>query len=365
MKTGIITYHSAYNFGSVLQAYATQKTLEKLGYEAEIINYRMPSQKEFYDARPSGLKGYIKELLYVGRHDDLKKRKTLFENFINHELRLTEEVREPEEAIEQFQKYEVMISGSDQIWNKHSNELKNVDWKYMKPYLLERFTGRKISYASSIVNMTDSELDVIKKSLLRFETISCREQNASERLKKLLKREISTVCDPTFLIDGEEWKKNFVKEKNAADDYVLIYSLGNFKETQKIIREAHNKFKKSKIVVLAPLVPVINFYGVQIITAAGPVEFLNYINNAKLVITNSYHGTLFSINLKKQFFFLDNVNKKDARVTQVLGKLGLQKQIITGIQNIEEISRVDYRAVKGKLEQYRAESLTYLKNALK
>lgn len=364
MRIGIVTYHSAYNFGSVLQAYATQKTIEKLGYKVEIVNYRMPSQKAFYDAKPKGVKGHIKNFLYLGQHANLQKRKVLFENFINNELQLTEEVSEPEQAIELFKKYDAMISGSDQIWNKHSNELRNVEWKYMEPYLLEKFSGRKYSYASSIVDMTDSELNMIKESLQRLDKISCREKNASERLEKLLGKKVSTVCDPTLLITGEEWKKKFKVKKNKTN-YVLVYSLGNFKETQKIIKDVHKKFEKIKIVVLAPLVPVIKTQGVEVVTAAGPIEFLNYINAAQLVITNSYHGTLFSVNLEKPFFFLKDVNKKDERVSQILKKLELQKQVISDIQNIEKIPQINYEEVKNKLGKYRKESLAYLEDALK
>ena len=169
-KIGIITYHSAYNFGSVLQAYATQKILETLGYEATILNYRMKSQYEYYSIIhiKQGLKSFLKDLLHIPQIKQYIARKNRFEKFISS-LNLTHEFAEPDEAKHFENQFDIFISGSDQIWNKHSNELDSVDWSYMDPYLLTFTNKKKISYASSIVNMTSDELKMIASKIAVFD----------------------------------------------------------------------------------------------------------------------------------------------------------------------------------------------------
>ena len=153
MRIGLITYHSAYNFGSVLQAYATQQWQFFEDVLAPIINYRMEEQKHFYQPlyrMNFGVKTWVKDLLQFPCHRRRLQRTDRFEKFFKQKLLLTEELSRPEEVISQWQQYDVIISGSDQIWNKHSCELEHNDWHYMNPYLLKGFNGRKISYASSV-----------------------------------------------------------------------------------------------------------------------------------------------------------------------------------------------------------------------
>ena len=144
MKIGLITYHSAYNFGSVLQALATQEILERMGHSVEIINYRPKSQKQFYAIvnTHNGVKRFVKSILRLNNLSELLTSASRYESFMTTHLKMTQEFAEPEDAGTYSELYDLYISGSDQIWNKNSNELKNVDWKYMDPYLL-RFTQRK------------------------------------------------------------------------------------------------------------------------------------------------------------------------------------------------------------------------------
>ena len=115
-NVGIITYHSAYNFGSVLQAYATEKAIESWGYNAQIINYRMQSQYDYYSILHTkrGVKGFIKDMLHLPQMGQYIQRKRRFEAFIS-QMNLTEEFREPDEALAYTTAFDVFISGSDQI----------------------------------------------------------------------------------------------------------------------------------------------------------------------------------------------------------------------------------------------------------
>ena len=120
-KIGIITYHSAYNYGSVLQAYATQVAVKKLGFDAEIINYRMREQKKIYALYRNGfgLKILLKDLMQIPIQGKRIQRIKKFESFINKKLFITKECSTPKEVQTIWEKYSIIISGSDQIWNKH------------------------------------------------------------------------------------------------------------------------------------------------------------------------------------------------------------------------------------------------------
>ena len=123
MKIGLFTFHAAHNYGSVLQAYATQNFIKKCGFECEIINYRMPNQKKFYNNLYSfsfGFKKGIQKLMRFSEHKERKKRANKFEKFISDDLKTT--VREYsgyEQLTSIVRKYDVLISGSDQVWNEN------------------------------------------------------------------------------------------------------------------------------------------------------------------------------------------------------------------------------------------------------
>ena len=200
---GIITYHSAYNYGSAFQAYATQRAVETLGFDAEIINYRMLEQRRFYSLyKPFkfGKSAVAKDLLQLPIHAKRKKRQQEFEKFFSGFMKLSKEFSEPKDIAQIWNKYDIVISGSDQIWNKHSCELEHNDWKYMEPYLLKGYAGKKISYASSTASMNDSELNRILPYIKQFSYISMREKSSAERMTKLLGRQVENVLDPTFLL---------------------------------------------------------------------------------------------------------------------------------------------------------------------
>lgn len=134
-KLGIITYHSAYNYGSVFQAYALQQYLVNQfpGCQIKMINYRLEKQKEYYKIVrfQFGKMALIKDILQLPILNKRITRSQKFENFINEKFLLTSEYTEPEEVYDIYSDFDIIISGSDQIWNKHSCELHTNEWKYI------------------------------------------------------------------------------------------------------------------------------------------------------------------------------------------------------------------------------------------
>ena len=371
MMLGIITYHSAYNFGSALQAYATQQTLDILGYQTEIINYRMEEQNYYYKKlyrSKYGAKQFIKDLMQFPVHNERIERMAKFERFFTEYMHLSDEFAEPYDAKKMWDKYETVISGSDQIWNKHSFELKRNDWKYMNPYLLEGYSGRKVSYASSVANMTDDELSRIIPYVKKFDSIAMREGESAEKMSALLGRKIPSVLDPTFLLTKEDWIKALDLKKTDEEPYILYYSLGGPKNVS-IHKNAIKKLAKKrgcrvKMVTPSALIsyPEGNFENHP---EYGPVDFLNAVMNAKAVISDSYHGTILSVNFGKDVFSVCRSGGSEFRKTDILKKIGLEDRICTPDDiSGKEFDPIDYTAVYSKLDDLKGQSLDYLKNAL-
>ncbi len=364
LRIALITYHSAYNFGSVLQAYATQDVLEQMGHSVEIINYRPKSQKHFYAVVNihNGLKRFIKSVLRLNNISGLLRRASRYEAFMKKRLKMTTEFERPEVANNYSNSYDVYISGSDQIWNKNSNELKSVDWKYMDPYLLCFTERKKISYASSLNDMNESDVNHIIEPLKQFSSISCREKIACDKLQKMIGVEITNVLDPTLLISGHEWMKIVDVNRIIEDEFILYYSLRGISDVNADLAALLKLFKK--IAVIAPLSPVRPSSQIINMDDAGPEEFIRLIRDAKLIVTTSYHGTLFSVNLHKPFFSIKGRNpNSNTRFEDVLTKLDLCERLIDSAADVND-SSIDYEMVETKIAQYRNESYKYLKRAI-
>lgn len=372
-KVGIITYHAAYNFGSVLQAYATQEIINQLGFSAELINYRMNEQKNIYTMyrTSKGIKTLIKDLMLLPIHKERKLRERKFESFISDYLKLTEEFCDPADFSKQAQPFEAVVSGSDQIWNKHSLELRNVDWSYMNPYLLVGYQGKKISYASSVANMSDEDIQKIAPQLRLFDYISLRENEAIQAVGKYVQAKPEHVLDPTLLLTSEEWTEKLGLKAPIKDDYILFYSLGlgltNKKEIISILQELSRKFGYKVLVVSPYVYEKADDNSMVFCPDYGPIEFLNAVCGAKLIITDSYHGTLFSINFSRPFMSITSGKGAERRKTDILCLLGLEHDMLSTMGEIRSLKRmpeVDFAQVQSILKVEREKSIEYLAKAL-
>ncbi len=367
-RVGIITFHSAYNYGSVLQAYATQEAIIQLGYNAEIINYRPAKQKEAYSNFHfhQGIKTMLRDITLLPIYSDRKMKYEKFEEFLEKRLHLTEVRENAERVNELWSSFPIMVSGSDQIWNQHSLELEGTDMKKMYPYLLHGYCGKKISYASSIASKNDNELKKLQPFLEKFSHISMREKSSADIMSNLLQSEIPHVLDPTFLLTRNDWIERFnLSQKNTR--YILYYSLRSMKYFNSIKNDLIRIAKENqcKMILVMPFcyVPTTEYFEPH--PECGPIEFLNLIYNAKLVVTDSYHGTILSVNFGKNVFSVcKNKNASEYRKIDILRLLGIENRIVFNINDISCKNLIDYHAVYERLALLRKNSLTYLQNAL-
>lgn len=370
-KVGIITYHAAYNYGSVLQAFALFHDICNIYENVSVINYRPIGQKRFYCIFRTrcGIKALFKDLLFVGSFSKRLKRQSRFENFIDKEFNLTEESNFPDGAIKTFDNYDLLISGSDQIWNKRSWELRNTQWKYMDPYLLRGFSGKKISYASSIGSMNDSELLGIIPLIEKFDYISFRESSVAERYKKYSDKQVEVVLDPTFLLNKSEWIDILCLKKKSKERYILYYSLAGYKENIKrrssLIQ--YTKERGCKLYVITPMCDIL--YPVSVVRKKrdfGPLEFMEAVYNAEEVITDSYHGTILAINFNINFYSYCLNGNSEYRKKDILSLLGLQDRILYSEDELLNCRKktINYQCVNQILERLREKSKSYLRRSL-
>lgn len=369
---GLITFHGSHNHGSMLQAYATQKSIEKLGYNVEIINFRMPSQKEYYALYQTkyGKMRLFRGLLMFPIHHARQKREVKFENFLQKRYKLSEKEFTSYDELRQIAaKYDICVSGSDQIWSNRIPELVGSDIDYTGVYFLDFVDDKtkRISYASSIGEAGINDL-LDKKSLLcKYIAISTREGSGAEILRELIGREVETVVDPTFLLNRSQWRQIETKGRIVSEKYIFLYTLKGIRPGMKWARELTSFAKKArmKVVCVSPFFPIV-YPGMKCLVNIGPEDFINLIDYAELVFTDSFHGTAFSINLQKPFYSLTLASSKDNRKVGIIKELGLEKRVLRSYEEIEKIKEysLDYSEISKILDQKRRESMKWLEEAL-
>ena len=339
MKIGILTFHAAHNFGSMLQAYALKNYIATtFDAEVEIVNFRTSVQKDIYSVitKRKGMKYFIKNMYSMLEYIPLKKKHEKFENFLQTKLSCYDECNTLDEINSKH--YDIVIAGSDQIWNVNTNDF---EWIY----LLEGINTRKISYAVScgpnLVSIEEKER--ISRNLSQFYSISTRDNATKNFVKNLSNKEAEVVCDPVLLMDKEKWidlSNEIVLD--LPEKYIFFYTLSCNERMRKIVQQI------SKVLKLPVVVPHNTnqhdlFMKSNRKLKTGPIEFLNLMNNASVVVTSSFHAMLFSIIFNKQFYIIDGM--KDNRKKDILLKYNLQSQSIDDTLN-EEIIKEQYDNVK-------------------
>lgn len=371
-SVGIITFHAAYNFGSALQAFALQEAVKRAGYRPKILNYRLKGQRHYYSLlRPwYGPRTFVKDLMQLPVLPGRIAKRTRFENFMQNHMHLTEEFRDPNEASKFANQFDCVISGSDQIWNSHACELEHQPFSSMFPYLLCGVTKPKFSYASSIVNMKDAELAKLAPYLRRFRFLSVRERSSCDRLKKATGMPIENVLDPTLLFSGDEWRKIMRIRTNPEKSGILFYTLGGYDTVSKmkpLLTRLADSIKE-RVTVLTPNCCVLwkKEEPFENHPEFGPMEFMDALENSKLIVTDSYYGTVLAADLNRPFYSVVYGGASDFRKTDLLEVLGLSGRVIRGGMSARALPKeeIDFGPVNQALGLLRENSWNYLKKSI-
>lgn len=365
MKIATITFHAAYNYGSVLQAYALQKFVTNISSNItyNVLNFRSNAQKSMYldNYKESNYKNKIKHLILLPFKQKLRLKNKKFETFILKNLNITQEVNEENDIPEEWKEYDCYISGSDQIWNVRARDFSDVNFF---DFVKEK---KKISYAASFGPLTIDwkkyDVQRYKDYLDDFNSISVREYGSAEIVQYLTGRKSYIHIDPTMLLDVEDWRAIESDANYNNGKYILLYCL---EPTKKQINMAKIISKRIHlpIVTLKPANKndIINTFVKKY--DAGPKDFLSYIDHASLVITSSFHGTVFAIIYNKPFFVLNGL--KDKRISSLLHEINLESRSLEKEADIDRISLQcpNYKKTIEFLRREREKSYTYLVRAL-
>lgn len=358
---GIITLQYPYNYGSVLQAYALQKILNKMDYNSEIINYVCDYDFENYKIfrfkqylrRP---KTILSDLFYFKKN--LNRRKA-FNDFDNTYLKITnKKYKSIEELRELNNNMDIFIAGSDQIWNFECTG--GVDPVYFLKFVQSE--KKMISYAPSMGQGKQKRkyLEIVKPMLKRFDSLSIREKSMENELENLTERKFDVVLDPTLLLNDDDYS-DLIIDKNKGK-YIFVYML---EPNENLIEYATNIAKKNKmkIVYISNITKKRIFKSVESkdIYGASPNQFLSELYDAEYVITNSFHATVFSIIFEKKFITF-KTKKSFPRMLDLLNSLGLSDRINNSNSNIDD--SIDFVSVKDNLKSLRYESISFLKDSL-
>lgn len=377
-KIGIITILKTNNYGAELQAYATQAILNKLGYKAEIIDYlfyKNPGHRKTKASKPSfshSIKKRLTETLYPiiaglkakSNNGNGLNRERRFNQFHIDNTALSPTYRTFEELYTQKKDYDIYMVGSDQVWNPGI-------YSSLLPYMLTFAPeGRKrIAYASSfgVSSIPDECKWLYKEYLPKFSSIGVREKNAVGMVKELAEKDATWVLDPTLLLDKENWKKVGKSPYKNLGNYILLYELTPCPYILELAKHFREKTGMSIIRICKNACAEDKDCTIMNIVDAGPAEFIDLFSKAGMVITNSFHGTAFSINFGKDFYTVTPARKhNNSRQQSILELFGLQERLIAENTPIGDISTkdIDHNAVATKLNIEREKSIKFLKNAI-
>lgn len=360
MKIGIITFHAAHNFGSMLQAYALQTFLSSKGHEVEIINYRSSQQKDLY-FKPifskcafRHPKFFLQCLVHPSHTMAMIEKWNNFESFLCNHLKLTKEYCSLRQLKEEKFSYDVVVSGSDQIWNNNP-----VDFSvaYMIPFA---DSCTKIAYAPSLGPAPQTtNLKPYTEYLQKFNRISVRESISIPYVQKYTTNKVCNCLDPSLLVDMEAYMPLISKQPIKDGAYIFYYAPAKPHGSNETFELA---VKLSKMTGL-PLVTAKDEEdkdknAIKYISS-GPCEFLNLIKNATFVCGHSFHMVAFSLIFHKEFYTINAAN--DSRTKDLLEKLGVKNRDIdtSNIQSFKR-SELDYSTISQNLESVRKSSIEFL-----
>ena len=373
-RIAIVAPYKEYNYGTILQAYALQHVLESEGVDAKYLRYTtmVPSPlwkkvlnkvsatyKKFRLKEPV-VKNYSLDDYSFFHFQEFKSFVDGYTCFIRERINVSKQCYNPL-TLSACNEFDAFMIGSDQTWSEA---------RYLPdtPYFLDGIDNRypKLSYAPSIgtTHISDSYLSVLIEKLSKFKALSCREKTNCELLSSKLGREVSYVLDPTFMLSADEWGSmaTMPSEPIISKQYVLCYILGE----KQSISDYAEKLGVEKGLPVYYIVTRPIYLQKRHHLFATPESFLWLIKNAAYVITDSFHGSILSINFNTQFYSFtkrDGLNSVDNdRILEILSTLDLSNRYKDGSTTFEQDT--DYCEVNPIVDYYRKESLSYLRKTI-
>jgi len=369
-KVAIITLHYVDNYGSVLQTLATQLLFENAGCDTSVVNitrenYRYQSQLqdivENYQKRFPGLMGLVLVSVLKRRWiKNYKCRHAIFEEFRERYIHLTREYASSEDLTNAPPAADIYCTGSDQVWNCTYNG------GFLDEYFLSFApSGKKRIALSASFGKTEYspvEMEEMKKLLQLYDAISVRERSAVDILSKMGVSGAVHVLDPTLALDDKMWYSHIPVHNIIKRDYVLVYQLN---DNDNMIRFAAkiSRDKNCELILITRSFKACFVKG-RVFSNPTVEQFLSLISFAQYVVTDSFHGTAFSINFNKQFFVF-YPPKFSTRLESILDLTNTKHRLIENAKiSWKDIKSVDYEYVNRVLDHERYTIKSFVDSAV-
>lgn len=358
----LITIHLGSNFGSILQTVATVLVLRKMQHKAEVINY-IPDRctwMRYFKDRILHMRDTIKMFATI---PVIALNKHLYHSYLHKYVAVSKPIYDSDDFTTVCPKADIYVTGSDQVWNSIHNE--GLD----RHYYFDGFPKGtiKIAYSSSIgrESLDEQEYKEVKRMLGSYKAISVREASAKILIESM-GYEATHLLDPTFMLDRENWRK-YMGQRKIKQPYVLVYLPYNIHDKSLIYQTVRKLAtdKGLKVVTFSWGIRPDKFAD-KTIFFANPGDFLSLMYYADYVVTNSFHGTAFSVNLNKQFWVYMPTGF-GTRIQSILDLCHLQDRLLQSdeVLSDDKMARhIDYAPVNSILNAERQKAYDFLKKAL-
>ncbi len=363
LKAGLVTFYHLHHYGAVLQAVATERALASLGWDCEVIDYFVNQDTRILKP-PTSLGRVRGDAAALLHYQAERTRWQRYEAFSEAYLKRTARRYESWEELREAElPYDLLIAGSDQIWNPTIFPDKRFD-----PVFFGTFSPlRKIAYAPSFAlsRVPEGMEEELRGYLEGFSHLSVREQRGRDIVREAAGREAALVLDPTLLLTAEDWSA-LAAEPPGEGRYILCYCVKAPGPLRDCVRQLAERTGLPVLQVCGRRRRV--YSKARLVLDAGPAEFLSLFQNAACVCTNSFHGTVFSIQFRRPFFAgvepRELERPESSRVCSLLSRLGLTERVVHEGHAAKWEDTIDWSAAGERLEAARREALAYLRAAL-
>jgi len=364
MKVEIVTLHRITNFGSMLQTYATQTAIRKLGYQTEVLDF-VPIGMTFKRALfpPVDVPLGIQAIKFIPRLVCMVIEFQIMNSFITKYIKVSPlKYSCYQDILKNVPEADAYLSGSDQVWNTQN---KNTDDDLKAYYLGFVPEGKqRIAYAGSFgkSHFTQSETEIIKEYIAKYSSVSVREDDGITMLEGLGFTKGVHVVDPTLLLNSVEWKQFASTANTPKKGYVFVYNLNR----NRLVKDIATGIAKENHLRIINFADSFDFIpGAKNRVGNTALDFINHIANADYVVTDSFHGVAFSINLNIPFVCV-RAPRYNSRLESILRMANLQERIVETRNAGVEVSNktIDFNSVNGRMDSARKRSIDYLKEAI-
>lgn len=372
-RLGIFTWcNRGVNYGQTLQAFAMYRLMSKMGYKAELIQYRKrieeePVNHDLGKAYANTLYEFFWGLYRCG--NDFWREKLRFDIFTRKYIKVSPFCYDKESVEKRIQNCDVIVCGSDQIWNPAS---------FDPVYFLDvgKKSLKRISYAPSINDDINFEkkkhiYNRMASCLKNIDALSVREDIGVKIIEKISGLQAVQVLDPTLLLPKFEWDK-VASKRLINGSYLVCYVLGEIVQQKETILRIARERGISKVYYINTRNTQgckEQLEGLNQLKGIGPMEFVSLIKYADVVFTDSFHATAFSLKYQKEFFAFQRYQMATeyggaSRIQSILRSLQLEERFIDAKTETESIQQIDYKTVSALLNKERKNSYRFLKEAL-